>query len=163
MEQGFRGRPAFNIASETLEYFLENNFKVGEISTMLGVSKRTIERRLKDLGLSVASTYSKIDDQELEEKVRRIILDFPAVGYRTVSSMLMSEGHRLQEYRIRRAVKVVDPEGVLFRRLFLTTCRIHRRQYFVSGPLALWHIDGNHKLIRYGMFVIVYAVISTVH
>ena len=29
-------------------------------------------------------------------------------------------------------------------------CRaIHRRVYQVAGPNALWHIDGNHKLIRY--------------
>ncbi|CAG8666257.1 581_t:CDS:2, partial [Paraglomus occultum] len=26
---------------------------------------------------------------------------------------------------------------------------IPRRQYHVSGPNALWHLDGNHKLIRY--------------
>ena len=24
----------------------------------------------------------------------------------------------------------------------------HRRSYNVRGPLALWHIDGHHKLIR---------------
>lgn len=38
----------------------------------------------------------------------------------------------------------VDPQGVAVRWLRLTP----RRQYNVSGPLALWHIDGNHKLIR---------------
>ena len=26
---------------------------------------------------------------------------------------------------------------------------LHRRQYSVSGPNALWHIDGYHKLIRW--------------
>jgi hypothetical protein len=27
------------------------------------------------------------------------------------------------------------------------------RQYHVSGPRALWHIDGNHKLIKYGLVI----------
>jgi hypothetical protein len=25
---------------------------------------------------------------------------------------------------------------------------VNRRRYQVPAPLALWHIDGNHKLIR---------------
>jgi hypothetical protein len=41
----------------------------------------------------------------------------------------------------------VDPEGILLRALEMNTIR--RRQYSVAGPLSLWHIDGNHKLIRY--------------
>eukprot|EP00794_Sanderia_malayensis_P001015 gene1015-335_t len=30
-----------------------------------------------------------------------------------------------------------------------TIIRINRRKYCVKGPFALWHIDGNHKLIRW--------------
>jgi hypothetical protein len=30
---------------------------------------------------------------------------------------------------------------------------LQRRQYHVSGPHALWHIDGNHKLIKYGLVI----------
>ena len=29
---------------------------------------------------------------------------------------------------------------------------IRRRKYHVPGPQSLWHIDGNHKLIRYGNY-----------
>ena len=39
----------------------------------------------------------------------------------------------------------VDPDGVVER--WRET--IQHRKYTVSSPLALWHIDGNHKLIRY--------------
>ena len=45
--------------------------------------------------------------------------------------------------RIREAMRRVNPAGVLLRALELRTIR--RRQYQVHGPLALWHIDGNHK------------------
>ena len=40
----------------------------------------------------------------------------------------------------------VDPIGVTERWL---RSPIHRRNDYVPAPLSLWHIDGNHKLIRY--------------
>ena len=44
----------------------------------------------------------------------------------------------------------VDPSGVCLRALEIRT--IHRRRYQVPGPLALWDIDRNHKLIRFGLW-----------
>ena len=41
----------------------------------------------------------------------------------------------------------VDPEGVLLRTL--QSRPVLRRAYQVARSLSLWHIDGNHKLIRY--------------
>ena len=38
----------------------------------------------------------------------------------------------------------VDPIG----RRLRSMNAIHRRVYNVRSPLALWHMDGNHKLIR---------------
>ncbi|CAL9705996.1 unnamed protein product [Knipowitschia caucasica] len=45
----------------------------------------------------------------------------------------------------------VDHNGVLVRTLQLNPQR--RRKYFVLGPNSLWHIDGNHKLIRWRIVV----------
>lgn len=64
---------------------------------MLNVSKRTIERRLQEYNLSISQTYSNLSGYELNEKVTKIIIDFPHIGYRTVGSMLESQGHRVQE------------------------------------------------------------------
>ena len=56
---------------------------------------------------------------------------------------------------IRSAMQRVNPEGCLLRSLDLKTLNVlQRRKYQVYGPLALWHIDGNHKLIRYERWVI---------
>jgi len=38
----------------------------------------------------------------------------------------------------------VNAVGVALR----TVHRMRRRSYRVAGPNSLWHIDGNHKLIR---------------
>lgn len=48
--------------------------------------------------------------------------------------------------RLQESLRRVDAEGVYMRRLRLHVLR--RRQYSVPGPNSLWHIDGNHKLIR---------------
>ena len=45
----------------------------------------------------------------------------------------------------------VDPEGILSRTTQATL--IIRRKYCVPGSLALWHVDGNHKLIRWGFVI----------
>ena len=51
---GQRGRPAFEVSNRQLSFLLEQGFKIQEISCILGVSKRTVERRMKAFGLSVS-------------------------------------------------------------------------------------------------------------
>ena len=57
---------------------------------------------------------------------------------------LRSKGHRVQRERIRASLLGTDPIG-LFERW---SQAVRRRKYNVRS-LSLWHIDGNHKLIRY--------------
>ena len=155
---GDRGRPRYLIPREQLEFLLERCFSVVNIASLLGVSVRTIERRLSEFGLSVRSTYSCVGEQELHNIVRNILTDFPNTGYRRMTGFLQSRGLRIQQHRIREAMRIVNPAGVLLRALELRT--IHRRRYQVSGPLALWHIDRNHKLIRYLADLFVWLTIS---
>ena len=63
---------------------------------------------------------------------------------KTIEGSLVSQGIRVQRARLRNCLKRVDPIG---RRLRSITT-IRRRVYNVRSPLALWHMDGNHKLIR---------------
>ena len=144
---GCRGRPSFDIPKEQIELFLEYNFSLPQISEMLGVSLSTITRRLKDYGLSVTQTYSTISNTELDEITQQLISEFPNCGYRRMIGFLRARGINVQQIRVREAMKRSDPEGVLLRSLQLTP--ISRRVYNVISPLALWHLDGHHKLIRY--------------
>lgn len=50
---GQRGKPSFNIKEEQVSFLLEQGFNVGEMSKMLGISKRTLERRMQTFGMSV--------------------------------------------------------------------------------------------------------------
>ena len=51
----------------------------------------------------------------------------------------------MSEERVRSGLKRINPDGVVLYWLQISP----RRSYSVPGPLSLWHIDGNHKLIRY--------------
>ena len=62
------------------------------------------------------------------------------------------KGYRIQWERVRQSLLRTDPLGVRQR----WRKSIRRRVYHVSGPLALWHIDGNHKLIRYRPYFALY-------
>ena len=52
--RGQRGRPSYEISEEQLHFLLEQGFKVCDISKILGVSARTVERRMSTFGLSVS-------------------------------------------------------------------------------------------------------------
>lgn len=142
---GSVGRPPFQVPRTQLSQLLSMCFTVPQISGILGVSVRTLRRRMSDYRLSVRSFYSDISDSTLEELVRHIQEEFPGCGNRQMQGHLISRGVRVQQRRVREAQRRTDPMGSALRRL----TAIRRRRYRVGGPGALWHIDGNHKLIRY--------------
>ena len=114
------------------------------MSNMLGVSLSTIRRRMNEYGLSIQQTYSAINNDELNRLVRQCLSAFPNAGYRMVGGWLRQNGYQVQETRVRQSLREVDPVGTANRWLHC----IRRRVYNVSSSQALWHLDGNHKLIR---------------
>jgi hypothetical protein len=62
---------------------------------------------------------------------------------------IRSQGGKATRQKLRNVIKEIDPIGLAIR----TTVGIYRRVYCVKGPHHLWHIDGWHKLIRYGLVV----------
>ncbi|KAJ8270423.1 hypothetical protein GJAV_G00114410 [Gymnothorax javanicus] len=141
------GRPAVYIPWETLEGYLLQGFKVNEIAELFGLCPMTIHRRMRENGLRVSDMYSQMTDQELDEIISEINVIHPNTGYRMMGSFLRARGVRVQISRVRDSLKRVDPDGTELRAM---ANRTHRhRQYSVPGPNAMWHIDGNHKLIRW--------------
>lgn len=142
---GLVGRPSYHISYEQLLYLIENRFSVPKIADMLGVSVRTIHRRMNDYGLSIRDQYSCLSDQQLDEIVCAIQQQYPMCGNRQMQGFLLSYGYRVQQSRIRESQRRVDPNGAIIRQLNV----LNRREYSVPAPLSLYHIDGHHKLIRY--------------
>lgn len=86
-----------------------------------------------------------MSDQELDNVVREAQSKHTGIGLRMLKGYLNAKGLRVQWERIRLSLIRTDPSGVHER----WKQSIRHRKYLVPGPLALWHIDGNHKLIRY--------------
>ena len=116
---------------------------------------------MTEYGLSVAATYSSLSDDDLDTLTKEIQQIFPMCGNRQMMGQLLARGVRVQQYRVRESQRRIDPEGLMLKRLNF----IHRRVYKVHAPRALYHIDGNHKLIRlvlcllHGTHVICYLFI----
>ena len=102
---------------------------------------RTIHRRLHDYSLSIGAQHSTTSDDAL---VLDIKAEFPTAGYTLMTSHLLSRGQRVQQRRVRETLVSTDPDGITTRWCY----SIQRHRYNVYAPLALWHIDGLHKLIR---------------
>ena len=143
---GSIGRPRYEISFHQLETLIFMNLTVPQIAQIVGVSVSTIRRRMTYFNLSIRDTYSRINDTDLDSVVQDIQIQFPGWGNRHVYGCLVSRGIRVQFQRVRESQRRVDPVGSIMRRL----TRVQRRRYAVQGPRHLWHVDGNHKLIRYG-------------
>ena len=145
LNDGNTGRPKFNIPPTQLEFFLANGFTGTAIAAMLGVSLRTVRRRIAEHGLLKNVFRSAITDAELDDVVNNIMEQFPNIGYSRLEGELRRRNILIPRVRCRETLRKLDPVGVVVR--LRSLC--YRRKYSVYGPLALWHVDGNHKLIRY--------------
>lgn len=114
---------------------------------------------MTEYGLISTATFSNLSDGDLDQAVIELKEQYPYCGYRMVDGFLKARGIRVQQIRVRESLQRCDPEGVASRWL----SAVHSRcSYSVYGPLALWHIDGNHKLIRYGIYCCSFLLVIAV-
>ena len=122
--------------------------------SMLEVSESTVKRRLHRHRMSISSRYANLSEADLDTIVMDIIQQFPKSGYKHMIGHLLARGYRVQEKRVRESMRRVDPEGVIERSISLKI--IQRRRYSVPSPMALWHMDGHLKLVRYNPLHMIY-------
>ncbi|XP_076830250.1 uncharacterized protein LOC143476134 [Brachyhypopomus gauderio] len=142
-----RGRPRLDVDEEAMMTCTRYGMTAQKIAGLFDVSERTVRRRMEEFGLRVSDFYSDISDADLDHTVEEIQRLYPNSGYRMLHGHLRSRGLRVQTSRVRCSLRRVDPEGSRIRALSAPVVR--RRQYTVPCPNAMWHIDGNHKLIRW--------------
>ena len=70
-------------------------------------------------------------------------------GEKMVEGILMSLGHRVTRQRIRDCICSLDPDGNDIRKIR----RLKRSEYEAPGSHFLWHLDGCHKLIKFGFVI----------
>ena len=144
------GRPSLIIEKEQIEFLRDLHFTWRGIARLLCISESTLSRRRESLDINNEQrSWSDISDEQLESTVQDIRKVTPNIGERRLVGALRSRGIHIQRWRVRQCLRQVDPIGVALRWRPV----IYRRKYSVPTPNALWHIDGNHKLIRWRFVV----------
>ncbi|KAG9271631.1 hypothetical protein AMEX_G14577 [Astyanax mexicanus] len=147
---GHVGRSVCQITQQQLQMLLSFNFSGKQIANILGVSRSTVKRRLRQYNLSFRGRYTTLSDEALDSSVLEIVSANDEIGPEAVRARLAGEGILVQRLRVRQSVIRTNPEGAALRTM---SHRLHRRTYKVAGPNSLWHVDGNHKLIRWRIVI----------
>lgn len=92
-----------------------------------------------------AGTYATISDEELDGVIRETVAGNQQIGPESVRAQLRAQQIYVQRRRVRESMLRIDPGAAAARAM---SQRMRRRAYRVAGPNSLWHLDGNHKLIR---------------
>ena len=137
------------VSFEEIEYLRGLRFTWTKIAEILGISRSTLYRRLEREGVDLTCTYSDISNTELDRIVESIKLAHPNDGERLMIGHLHRLGYKVPRSRVRASIHRVDPINTVIRR----SVTIRRRVYCVEGPNSLWHIDGNHKLIKWRLVI----------
>ena len=143
--RGICRAPKYNISKTVLENLLfENDFMISDVAKLLSVSERTIYRRMDEYGLK-KSEFTILSETDLDSEVQKVATDFPFCGELMVRQILKDRGINIRRTFLRDSFHRVDSVGIEAR----TRGRLHRRVYNVKGPNHLWHLDTNHKLVRW--------------
>lgn len=144
---GRRGRPALVIDPAFLRDAVSDHRRIPQtvLAKALGIHRNTLRQKLKAQNLE--RRYSTISDEDLDTLVRGFKEIKPRSGLRYFTGFLKANGLRIQKERVRLALHRVDGLNQTLR----NHAAIDRRVYDVPRPNFLWHIDGHHKLIRWGV------------
>ena len=141
---GLPGRPKVHVNIEFVEMLREAGYTWIDIAKVVGTSRTTLWRRLKENG-TLISQFSEVSDGALDYLVKGYQDRNPNAGEIMLRGYLLSNGIHVQRRRIRDSIARVDP---LHQRIRWHQ-RISRRVYKVPGANSLWHIDGHHSLIQW--------------
>jgi hypothetical protein len=120
------------------------------VAKALGVHRHTVAKYLKLYKIpSRYSNFSHISDSDLDKVVRDYKAKHPSTGIRYLRGYLLLNKFRVQKQRVIDSIERVDGLNKTLRKH--TT--IKRREYLSARPNALWHVDGHHKLILWGIVI----------
>lgn len=144
---GKRGRPgrAINLDFLCEAVSTQREIKLRDLASILGVHRNTLRAYMKRK--NVLKEYSNISNEDLDILLRVFKEKIPDAGLRYVVGFLRKHGLRVQQRRVVSSLKRIDSLGRKLRQHKI----IKRVKYSVKRPNALWHLDGHHKLIRWGI------------
>ena len=137
---------------DNIKYLLSLKFPKTKIAKILGISRKTLYNKISQFPRQDQihfKTYTDISDGDLDAKIKSIKQVHPNDGEVMMTGQLLSLGVRVPRSRLRASIHRVDPQGTAERR----SIAIQRCTYHVKHANDVWHVDGNHKLIRWRFVV----------
>jgi hypothetical protein len=125
----------------------ERHIKLTELADLLGIHRNTLYSYMKRHG--ALRQYSTISNANLDNLIRTFKIQKPESGLRYAIGFLRKQGLRVQRHRVASSMRRVDGLGRVLRERRV----VRRRKYLVKRPNSLWHLDGHHKLIRWGIVI----------
>lgn len=119
-------------------------YKWNKIASILGISRTTLYRRLFEAGVS-PDDHTQLSESTLDEIVRSIKVDHPNDGEILMQGHLRRLNINIKRQDLRASIHRVDAANIQARRANV----VRRRVYLADHPNSVWHLDGNHKLIRW--------------
>jgi len=146
---GLRGRPKKIVDLEFLKEAISNsrNISCAELARSLGIHRNTLRLYMQHHGIE--QKYTPIGDSDLDNLVTACKKKHPDSGIRYIMGFMRAHGIRVQYCRVTQSIHRVDCLGQVLRDCHVKT----RRKYHVKRPNTLWHMDGHHKLIRWGIVI----------
>ena len=142
------GRSKVDIDLDDVEFLLSLRMSSTNIAKIMNVSRSTIYRRMKEDGRTIG-LYTSISEFQIDSIIRTIKADHPNDGEIMMAGHLQRLGIRISRARLRASIHRIDPLGVVARGRRI----IRRRVYSTPFPNHVWHIDSNHKLIRWRLVI----------
>lgn len=143
------GRPSkkVNVPYLTEAMSSKRHIPISTLARTLGIHRNTLSKQVKWHGLS--KRFDDLSDEELDGFTRSFKAKKPNSGLRYLIGYLRNKGVRVQKWRVMWSLRRVDGLGQVLRR----RVAIQRRKYSVPRPNYLWHCDGHHKLIWWGIVI----------
>ena len=98
--------------------------------------------------------FSRVSDNQLDLEVLALTNDYLFCGEIILRELLKGRDFDVERYRPRNSIHGVNDFGVQARE----KGRFKRRVYNVKGANHLWHIDTNHKHIKW--YIIIFGAID---
>ncbi|SGZ04460.1 BQ5605_C032g11065 [Microbotryum silenes-dioicae] len=131
----------------------EQNLGTTQIAKLFGVSRRTIRKAIVDQQVRQPFERTRVrtllPDAELDRLVMEILDHETSLGEILVGGALRARGIDVPREALRASIQRTRP----LRRHVHANHPVMRRRYNVAGPNALWHHDGQHALISFGIVI----------
>ena len=106
----------------------------------------TVYKLLGETGVEYSARFTNIDDSHLDKIIAEIKETHPNTVKIIVMGHLRARNIRVQRNRVRASIHRVDPQGPIER----NSRNFHPRVYDTPCPNYVWHLNRNHKLVKWG-------------